>query len=114
MWCESHATANNSNNSVVDFEDGLFEGDLKIPVEMIMAHYNLSSIPEGIEIFDNDTVNASEANTNLIRSKRAAGSNIKLWPNRNVRYRISSSISSSVARNIRAAIASFQSSTQEK
>ena len=56
-------------------------------------------------------MNASEANTNLIRSKHAAGSNIKLWPNRIVRYRISSSISSSVARNIRTAIARYQSST---
>ena len=44
MGCESHATANNTN-SVVDIEDCLFEGDLKILVEMIMAHYNLSSIP---------------------------------------------------------------------
>ena len=111
MWCESQATANNSNNSVVDIEDGLFEGDLKIPVELIMAHYNLSSIPEGMDILGNDSVNASEANSNLIRSKRAAASNIKLWPNRIVRYRISSSISSSVARNIRAAIARYQSST---
>ena len=111
MWCESHATANNTNNSVVDIEDGLFEGDLKIPVEMIMAHYNLSSIPEGMEILGNDSVNASEANSNQIRSKRAAGSNINLWPNRIVRYRISSSIASSAASNIRTAIARYQSST---
>ena len=108
MGCESHATANNTNNSVVHFEDGLFEGDLKIPVEMIMAHYNLSSIPEGIEILGNDTVNASEASP---RNKRAAGSSINLWPNRMVRYRISSSIASSAAINISTAIATYQSST---
>ena len=111
MWYESHATANNSKNSVVDFEDGLFEGDLKIPVEMIMAHYNLSSFPEGIEILGNDSVNASEATINQIRRKRAAGSSINLWPNRIVRYRISSRISSSVARNISTAIARYRSST---
>ena len=111
MWCESHATTNNSNNSVVNVEDGLFEGDLMIPVEMIMAHYNLSSIPEGMDILSNDSVNASEANSNQIRRKRAAGSSIKLWPNGIVRYRISSSISPNVARNIRKAIASYESST---
>ena len=110
MWCECHATtANNTNNHLGDFEDGLFEGDLKIPIEMIMAHYNLSSIPEGIEILGNDTVNESEASP---RSKRAAtASSIKLWPNRIVRYRISSNISSSVAMNISTAITKYQSST---
>ena len=106
MWCVSHAAANNPNNSVLYFEDGLFEGDLKIPVDMIMAHYNLSSIP--IQILGNDTVNASEVTT---RSKRAAGSDINLWPNGIVRYRISSSISSGAASNIRTAIARYQSST---
>ena len=111
MWCESHATANNRNNSVVDFEDGLFEGDLKIPVEMIMAHYNLSSFPEGLKILGNDSANASEATINQIRSKRAAGSSINLWPNRIVRYRISYSISPSAARNINTAIARYQNST---
>ena len=117
------------------FKDGLFEGDLKIPMETIVKYYNFSSIP-GIEVEmlqesdpeddgkDSDDGSGSGLDTVFgsgggdqdaepcIRDRRAgvAGKN-KLWTNNEVRYRILSSVKPSSRENIRRAIDNYEVNT---
>jgi len=112
VWCGSCAAAENRNNHEINLDNSLFEGDLKIPPEMILEHYNISSIPEGVDTMSNYTTSSNGSILNPIRNRRAAGNNIKLWPKGIVySYRISTNVSSSVATNIYSAIATFESNT---
>lgn len=54
--------------------DDLFEGDLKLSKEKIRKNYNLSSIPGGGLMFDEDLGNGSDLiqEADGIRSERAA------------------------------------------
>ena len=107
----------NSSDESYETKNDLFEGDLKIPIEMILKHYNFSSIPGGEKIqqkyFENSSYarNISQASKDHMYNKRAAGHNIGLWSNNIVRYRISSDISATVATKIREAMNNFENHT---
>ena len=119
MWCSAYFTEANAeeNSEKNDTTDYLFEGDLKIPVEMILDNYNFSSIPGGEKIrreYMNKISNRNKTNhhNQSIRTRRAARRDAgRLWPNAVVRYKISPSISSSVAHNIQCAIENFEDNT---
>ncbi len=95
-------------NAETDEESDLFEGDIKVPMEMIKDHYNFSGVPVDLlkDLFGNKN-NYSE-NT---RTKRGAGSNVRLWNNGIVRYKISAGMSSYVRKNIRTAMVIMQQET---
>ena len=87
----------NEENSSLLAEDGLFEGDLKIPESLIRAHYNLSEI-HGQELDSN-------------RNRRAAGHNIDLWVNGIVPYIISCAFPSNNQALIRFAMDRWENTT---
>ena len=92
------ALALNEDNSSLLSENGLFEGDLKIPESLIREHYNMSGMEE------------LEQGSN--RSRRAAtASKVRLWRNRIVPYVIPSSFSYSERVNISNAIKRWQDFT---
>jgi len=81
MWSGSHATAENRNNRVLDLDNDLFEGDLKIPAKMIIEHYNITSILEGMEIMGNYVLNVNKSVLHQIRNELTVESDTELRPN---------------------------------
>jgi len=116
VWCSIvvNAEENANKNESLDY---MFEGDLKIPVEMILDNYNFSSVPGGESILKDYMNKISKRNktglqNETILNRRAARRDTTtLWPNAVVLYKISPRISSSVAHNIRCAIENFEDNT---
>ena len=91
----------------------LFEGDIKLSKQVIIDHFNFSSVPGGKEFLNKLKGNISSENDTSMskRQKRGAGRSIDLWSNGIVRYRISSSISESAAELIRNAMDHWEDHT---
>ena len=95
-----------------------FEGDLNIPVEMIMEHYNFSSHQEREEMMgwylgssNRSAINATETAYNSNRRKRAVSSVANLWPDGIVKYRISPTMNANGINNIHSAMKHFENTT---
>ena len=92
----------------------LFEGDIKIPKQVIIDRYNFSSVPGGKEFLKElkgNTSTESSAKVSQRPKREAVRSASLLWPNNIVRYRISSSISQPVAQLIRNAMDHWEDHT---
>ena len=99
------------------FVDGLFEGDLDIPVDMIRKHYNFSSIPGGEEILneldkeDDDKEDYNGTMPHLIKERAAIADDNKLWTNNIASYTISANIAIATAHLIRDAMDHWEDNT---
>jgi len=110
--------ANNEQNDFNDTTNQWFEGDLNIPVELILNHYNFTSLHEKEEMISRNLnrgntsgLNETEIAQKKNRRKRGAGSSISLWPGGIVKYHIMSSISANGIENINAAMTHFEKNT---
>nr|CCA61951.1 bone morphogenetic protein 1 [Suberites domuncula] len=92
-------------------QDEIFEGDLKLPKNFILKHYNLSSIPGGNKESTRNASTQENINKKHNRVDRAAGSEIKLWTNNCVRYQISTHVSMETATLIRRAMNNLEEKT---
>ena len=81
---------NNGTQKSSLLEDGLFEGDIAITEDLIHLHYNFSSIPGGEKYMTHkdETTEGGEG----ISKRAAVRSNLRLWTNRIVPYKFSTSI----------------------
>ncbi len=82
------------NEELLNSED-LFEGDLKIPKDMIIQYYNFSSIPGGDKILKEyrEEINLPDNNTRGDLNRAAVrNTGINLWPNNMVLYKMDSTI----------------------
>ena len=119
---KSNSTELNSNSTELEdtsnstlFVDGLFEGDLDIPVDLIRKYYNFSSIPGGEKILDQlDKENDDDSSGKMphLIQKRAAIRNMnKLWTDNIAWYQISENIPMSTAYQIRDALDHWEDHT---
>ena len=94
--------AENENDDLV-----LFEGDLRVSKEFIMAHYNFSTIPGGEELLQKWTENQKTVK----RAIGVPGRSINLWPNGIVYYTVSTTVSKDGAMIIRDAMDHWEDNT---
>ena len=93
--------------SLLDPENGLFEGDIEISEDLIRKYYNLSSMP-GVEKPAED---GSKKENGNIEKRAAIADNLKQWRNAQVPYQFSSGISSGLRIRIRNAMDHWEDNT---
>jgi len=101
------------NESESEGKDDVFEGDLKVSPEFIYRHYDLSSVSEGERAFSNKYVDITNRRTMAYFRHAAASSTIRtrLWDNKTISYKISTSLSGYATRLIRRALEYWENKT---
>lgn len=90
----------------------IFEGDLKLPAELIYSLYDLSSLPGGENYFLKKYQKSGRKRTlKYFREKAASTSVIKLWDNHTVWYNFSEKLSSHTKKLIHQAMKYWQDKT---
>ena len=82
--------------------DDILEGDIRIPVEMMLEYYNFSSFSGGQQMIQKlqKIVSIKNVPKSGFQTKAAARYESNLWSNKIVPYRISSNFSENIRENI--------------
>ena len=110
----NNSTINSSDGlSLVDPEDGLFEGDIKISEDLIRKYYNLSSMPGGEEPATEFANGSLKEDNGDVEKRAALSDNLRLykWTNAIIPYQFSSGISTDVRLRIRSAMDHWEDNT---
>ena len=103
----------NATGSITENGNGkemiLFEGDIVISLEELRKYYDINETTEKELV--RVTLDENESHENNISNRTARSDSDKLWPNRRVPYRISSSFTVSQRNNIRRAMNTLSSHT---
>ena len=93
--------------------DDILDGDIRIPVEMMLEYYNFSSFSGGQQMIQKLKKIVSNKNVpkSSFQTEAAARYESNLWSNRIVPYRISSSFSEKTRANIHKGIQQWEENT---
>ena len=85
-------------NEDLDIDNIILEGDIRIPVDMMLEYYNFSGFPGGEQMLQKLKIMVSNKNTsrninNTFQAEAAARyKNLYLWSDKTIPYKISSII----------------------